>query len=278
MKRHFTELTMTTYGREGLLQNSLIFYSTPPPPKLETLNKDIDILATRLNLREYHAPDTTDDIEQQPMYRPSILEKLNQRECREYHYMPSREPYLNSYVDRLSQDIVIEISNTHRFQRDNLNKREKAALKRLSNNRGIIIKPADKGGATVIVNTKDYITEAMWQLSNEEYYKKIRKDLTLDHEQLINQYIAELISNKDLERGTGQLLRPTNSTTPIFYILPKIHKPNNPLIAIKSNYQLMWMYIYKTPGRKTAITHKRHHCFYQNIEKTRRSTRNQYFK
>ena len=109
------------------------------------------------------------------MYRPSILEKLNQRERREYHYRPSREPYLNSYIDRLRQDIVIEISNTHRFQHDNLNKRERAALKRLNNNRGIIIKPADKGGATVIVKTKDYITEAMWQLSNEEYVKKVEK-------------------------------------------------------------------------------------------------------
>ena len=27
---------------------------------------------------------------------------------------------------------------------------------------------------------------------------------------------------------TGQLLRPANSRTPIFYMLPKIHKPNNP--------------------------------------------------
>ena len=109
------------------------------------------------------------------MYQPSILEKLNQRERREYHYRPSREPYLNSYIDRLRQDTVIEISNTHRFQHDNLNKRERAALKSLNNNRGIIIKPADKGGATVIVKTKDYITEAMWQLSNEEYVKKVEK-------------------------------------------------------------------------------------------------------
>ena len=80
----------------------------------------------------------------------------------------------------------------------------------------------------MIVNTKDYITEVMWQLSNEEYYKKAEKDLTLDQEQLINQYIDELISNGDLERGTGQLLKPTNSRTPIFYMLPKIHKANNP--------------------------------------------------
>ena len=199
------------------------------------LNKDIDTFARGLNLREYHTPHNTDDIVQQPLYRPSILEKLNQRERTEYHYKPSREPYLNSYFDRLRQDIVIEISNTHRFQHDNLNKRERAALKRLSNNRDIIIKPADKGGATVIVNTKDYITEAMWQLSNEEYYKKAEKDLTLDQEQLINQYIDELISNGDLERGTGQLLKPTNSRTPIFYMLPKIHKANNPGRSVVSS-------------------------------------------
>ena len=46
----------------------------------------------------------------------------------------------------------------------------------------IITKSADKDGATVIVNTKDFISEAIRQLSKEEYYKKVEKDLTLDHE------------------------------------------------------------------------------------------------
>ena len=59
-------------------------------------------------------------------------------------------------------------------ERNNLYQREKAALDRPRNNKDIIIKPADKGGATVIQNTSDYITEAMRQLSNEEYYKKSR--------------------------------------------------------------------------------------------------------
>ena len=44
-----------------------------------------------------------------------------------------------------------------RFQRNNLTKRERVALNRLSNNTDIIIKPADKGGATAIMNTKDYV-------------------------------------------------------------------------------------------------------------------------
>ena len=95
-------------------------------------------------------------------------------------------------------------------------------------NKDIIIKPADKGGATVIQNTSDYITEAMRQLSNEEYYKKVEYYLTSEHEQLINQCINNMIDNGDLEEDIGQLLRSTDTRTPIFYMLPKIHKPNNP--------------------------------------------------
>ena len=156
-----------------------------------------------------------------------MLEKLNKRD-RQGHYRPSREPYLNSYVAKLRQDIRERLAYNHRFQRDNLNKRERVALKRLSNNKDIIIKPADKGGATVILNTGDYITKAMRQLDNEEYYKRVEEDLTSEHEQLINQCISHLINNGDLDMDTGQLLRPANSRTPIFYMLPKMHKPNNP--------------------------------------------------
>ena len=52
----------------------------------------------------------------------------------------------------------------HRFQLDNLTKQEWVALKRLSNNKDIIIEPADKSEATVILNRVDYIKEAMRQL------------------------------------------------------------------------------------------------------------------
>ena len=113
----------------------------------------------------------------------------------ECHNTPSKEPYINSYVENLKQDIKKEILQGHR---ENLNRRERAALKRLSNNRDIIIKSVDKGGATVILNTNNYISEAMRQLNNEEYYKKVEKDLTSDHEQLINQCVDELINIKDL--------------------------------------------------------------------------------
>ena len=36
----------------------------------------------------------------------------------------------------------------------------------------IIIKPADKGSAVVVLNKKDYIAEGMRQLSDTKFYKK----------------------------------------------------------------------------------------------------------
>ena len=159
-------------------------------PKYRWETKNILFYSSLVVLYIYHASDNIDEIEQDSSYRHSVLEKLNKRD-RQGHYRPSREPYLNSYVAKLRQDIRERLAYNHRFQRDNLNKRERVALKRLSNNKDIIIKLADKGGPTVILNTGNYITEAMLQLNNEEYYKRVEEDLTSQHEQLINQFISD---------------------------------------------------------------------------------------
>ena len=74
----------------------------------------------------------------------------------------------------------------------------------------------------------DYVEEAKRQLDNEIYYKKIESDLTSEHEQLINQCIDTYKNNGELEEKIAKLLKPVKSRTPIFYMLPKIHKVNNP--------------------------------------------------
>ena len=81
--------------------------------------------------------------------RPKTLEKLNQKEHRGL-YRPSREPYLNTYVENIRQNIIEELTKKRRFQRSNLNARERAALIRLSDDRNIVIKSADKGGETIL--------------------------------------------------------------------------------------------------------------------------------
>lgn len=63
-------------------------------------------------------------------------------------------------------------------RRHNLTIKEKEALKNLSKDREIIIQKADKGGAIVIQNTRDYIKQCMADLGNEKFYKNDHKDLT----------------------------------------------------------------------------------------------------
>ena len=104
---------------------------TPPPPTIDNINKDIDAFARRLSLREYHTPENINEIADNPSYQPTILEKLNHREQKTY-CRPSREPYLNTYIEKLRQEITDRTVHNRRFQRNNLSKRERLALDRLS--------------------------------------------------------------------------------------------------------------------------------------------------
>ena len=84
---NLSTLELTYSETEGLLRRGLSFWPTPPPPKPESVNKDVDAFARRLNLREYHAPNEIDEMENQSAYKPSILEELNKKEWIQ-HYIP----------------------------------------------------------------------------------------------------------------------------------------------------------------------------------------------
>ena len=59
------------------------------------------------------------------------------------------------------------------YHRNNLNDGEVKALKNIRQNSDIIIKSADKGSATVIMDKQNYINEGYRQLDDNRYYKKI---------------------------------------------------------------------------------------------------------
>ena len=62
-------------------------------------------------------------------------------------------------------------------------------MKELSEREDIIITKADKGGAVVIVDVKDYIKEAERQLNNTENYRKLQEDPTATNMKLVNDTI-----------------------------------------------------------------------------------------
>ena len=60
----------------------------------------------------------------------------------------------------------------------NLKKQEYQAMREMYNNNDIVVKPADKGGSIVIMNTTDYIAETDRQLNNPDHYEKLLEDPT----------------------------------------------------------------------------------------------------
>ena len=72
----------------------------------------------------------------------------------------------------MTKDIERYFSNNKRSG-DNLSNRERSALQRLENRKDIVIKKADKGGATIILDSKDYLEEGVRQLIDEKYYEKL---------------------------------------------------------------------------------------------------------
>ena len=52
------------------------------------------------------------------------------------------------------------------------------AIKNLTNNKEIMIKPANKESAVVVMNRKDYLSEGYKQVSDTKLYKKVDTDLT----------------------------------------------------------------------------------------------------
>ena len=56
------------------------------------------------------------------------------------------------------------------------------------------------------MNTRECVREAKRQLDNEVYYKRVERDFTPEHEQLINQCVDTLIDDGELEEEVAKLL------------------------------------------------------------------------
>ena len=63
-------------------------------------------------------------------------------------------------------------------KRNNLSRKERKALTTLRKRTDIVIKPADKGSGTVIMDYSWYVNECDKQFNDTKYYQKQSSDLT----------------------------------------------------------------------------------------------------
>ena len=112
--------------------------------------------------------------------------------------------------------------------KDNLTPKQRIALDELKNTDDLIITQADKGGSTVIWGIEEYLQEAYSQLNNTAYYEELPSDPSSTHQNIINNSLNKLHSENLIDKATRDTLKPSNTKTARFYLLPKIHKNNNP--------------------------------------------------
>ena len=70
---------------------------------------------------------------------------------------------------------------------NNLTPAETGAIQELKERDGIVIKPADKCSAVVVMDKVDYLEEANRQLTDERFYKKLDSDPTEEFSTKITQ-------------------------------------------------------------------------------------------
>ena len=121
-------------------------------------------------------------------------------------------------------------------RRSNINLEERKAITELINNKNIVIKPADKGAAVVILNRADYLKEGYRQLSDRKFYRVLDHDPTETTRKEIQNLLEDMQQNGEIDASTQSYLSDKTCRTSEFYMLPKIHKlvtppPGRPIIS-----------------------------------------------
>ncbi|XP_013142201.1 PREDICTED: uncharacterized protein LOC106106199 [Papilio polytes] len=127
----------------------------------------------------------------------------------------------------LRQDISA-IIRRHKCPKMNISRQEYQALWSIRKNPDVLILPADKGNATVILDTVEYEQKITQLVSDTATYKKVNYNPTSRVTTKLNKILNTLPHEEKNQ------LRPVNPTSPKIYGLPKVHKPNWPVRPIVS--------------------------------------------
>ena len=122
---------------------------------------------------------------------------------------------------------VTDLSGTKLILKDpnNITKDERASVLKLRKNNDIVIKKADKGSATVIMDRAHYVFEANRQLNDLNYYKKLDRPIYLDNAENIKSILQRMYADRFIDKKQFDFLcGPEKPRHRIFYLLPKIHK------------------------------------------------------
>ena len=109
-----------------------------------------------------------------------------------------------------------------------------SALRNLGKRDDILILPADKGRATVVLDKIVYDAKVLSLLNDDNTYKKLDKDPTQCMERKLNTLLLQLKKKGAIPNELYNRLRSSGGLIPLLYGLPKLHKADVPLRPIVS--------------------------------------------
>ena len=116
----------------------------------------------------------------------------------------------------------------------NLTKDELHALRRLRNDKDIVILPADKGRVTVVMDKKDYTDKMDSLVNDKQTYEPLKRDPTPALQRRLNGKLLDLKKTETIDIQLYYRLRCRVPQSAKLYGLPKLHKPNIPMRPIVS--------------------------------------------
>ena len=132
---------------------------------------------------------------------------------------------------------IANILNKARLPPSNLSPDEKRALKSLRKRDGVVILPADKGRATVIMDRCDYDEKMNRMIKEGDTYKELSRDPVQSVERKVNAMLQRMKKQGSIQPELYNRLHSSGGLTPLLYGLPKVHKPDVPLRPIVSFMQ-----------------------------------------
>jgi hypothetical protein len=211
-----------TENEKSILSKGLTFAPTPKFNQMEFI-ADALRFARNVKLKFLHSKDEPNNVTTMPN---SIL-RFKEESTWDPPDLPADHP-----IQQFTNVILTNLAD-HQFPdfiktKDNLSKNEKKAIYTLKNNTDIVILPADKGDSIVVLNKEDYVNEIEKQLNDTKFYKQISNNPTEKFNKEIKKLLHIEGPKEDMSANVISLLTTENPRTPVFYILPKIHKPTRP--------------------------------------------------
>ncbi|XP_069502575.1 RING finger protein 151 [Ambystoma mexicanum] len=162
------------------------------------------------------------------------------------------------------------------MKNQNLRKHQHKIVKELSDDRTIKIKPADKGGVIVIMNSNLYKQGCLSLLEDLYTYMTLDHDPTKETQLMIEEVVKKAAEEGWITDKTKEFLINKNPILPVFYGLPKVHKnltntPFRPIVAAtESVYEALSRYLDRLlqPIVQSTSTYLRDNTNFLNILST----------